>query len=142
MEWSKTTIFAVCAVVLIGLLGYQTMSLRSTMEERMGLLERDFHSKYDDAEERVTMLSSDLDVINKRMGVTTQELQEARTLAKQLKQENTQMSQRLRREIATKADTKSLIAYHEDSTNKLNAVQEEATTKINGITGDVRGVRT
>ena len=126
----------------MGLQGYLTMSVRNTMEERMSSLESDLQSKVDDADERVTMLASDLDVVNKRMGVTTQELQDARALAKQLKQENAQMTQRLRREIATKADSKSVTAFRDEANSKLSEVQQEATTKINGITGDVRGVRT
>src|SRR5262249_12845462 len=104
--------------------------------------EDELRSNYEHADERLTMLASDVAVVTKKMGITTQELEQAQTVAKQLKQENAQMARRLRRELATKADSKAVMKLHEDAKNHLNAVQQEATTRIDGVTGEVRGVRT
>jgi len=67
---------------------------------------------------------------------------QAHALAEQLKQENAQTAQRLRRELAAKADSKSVDQFRQEANNKLNEVQQDASTKIAGVSGDVKGVRT
>jgi chromosome segregation ATPase len=140
MEWqkSKATIIVICGLALLGLQGYALMSMRSTMDERMSSMEGD----YADADEKLTMLMSDLNVVTKKMGVTEQELEQALTVTKQLKQENTQLARRLRGELARKADSKTVAKFQQEATTKLDAVHQETTTKIDGITGEVRVVRT
>jgi chromosome segregation ATPase len=136
MDWlkSKTTIIAISGLALMGLTGYTTMQTRSTMEERMSSMAQD----YADADEKITMLTSDLNVVTKRMGLTAQELQEAQAVTKQLKQENTQLAQRLRRQLAAKADSKTVAKIQQETASK----HQETTTKIDGITGEVQVVRT
>jgi chromosome segregation ATPase len=140
MEWlkSKTAIFGILVLVVMGVQGYALISMRSAMDERLNSIDED----YAQADERMTMLASDLSVISKSIGVTAQDLQEAQTAAKQLKEENAQLARRLRTGLAAKADSKSVMKFQRDATNKMNAVQEEATTKIDGITGEVHVVRT
>jgi septal ring factor EnvC (AmiA/AmiB activator) len=140
MEWlkSKTAIFGIFALVIMGVQGYALISMRSAMDERFNSIEED----YAQADDRMTMLASDLSVVTKRMGVNAQELQEAQAAAKQLKQENAQLSRRLRTGLAQKADSKSVMKFQQDATNRMNSVQQEATTKIDGITGEVHVVRT
>src|SRR5437867_9498611 len=138
---SKTAIVALCCLALMGVLAYGMMSMRSSMEDRMNSMEDDLRSMYEHADEKLTMLASDLAVVTKKMGITTQELEQAQTLTKQLKQENAQIARRLQRELATKADSQAVMKFHEEATTKLNAVEQEAATKIDGVTGEVRGVR-
>jgi len=138
---SKTAIVALCCLALMGVLGYGMMSMRSSMEDRMNSMEDDLRSMYEHADEKLTMLASDLAVVTKKMGITTQELEQAQTLTKQLKQENAQIARRLQRELATKADSQAVMKFHEEATTKLNAVEQEAATKIDGVTGEVLGVR-
>jgi chromosome segregation ATPase len=136
MDWlkSKTTILAICFLAIAGLEGYGLLSTRNTMEERLRSIE-DSSSKTD---EKLTVLTSDIDVAAKKIGVTTQELEDAQKLAKQLKEENA----RVRRALGGKADSKTVLAYQNETTSKINAVHQETTTKIDGINGDVQGVRT
>lgn len=143
MEWlkSKATIVAICFLALIGFEGYWMMTTRAAMEDRMKSMETDFRSMNEEAQDELKALSSDLDVVTKKMGITAKELQQAQNVAKQLKQENTAMARRLNRDLSTKADSAAVMKLHEESTTKLNAVQQEATTRIDGITGDVKGVR-
>lgn len=140
MEWlkSKMAIIGILGLAIMGVQGYALMSMRSTMEERLNSIEADYAA----ADDKISMLVSDLSVVTNRIGVTAQELQEAQASAKQLKEENAQLARRLRSGLAQKADTKSVVKFQQDATTKLNAVQQEATTKIDGITGDVRVVRT
>jgi chromosome segregation ATPase len=144
MEWlkSKTTIIGGAVLALIGLQGWGMMSMRSTMEERVSSMERQLQSMHNQDNEKLVKLTSDLDIVTKRMGITAQELQQSQTAAQQLKQENAQMTQRLRRELAAKADSKAVLQFHEQATNKLNEVQQDTTTKFNGISGEVQVVRT
>jgi len=144
MEWmkSKTTIAGFGLLALIGLEGYGMYSMRNSMEQRMNSMNSELRSMYENADSKLTTLSSDFEVVTKRMGITTEELEQAQEVAKQLKQENAQMARRLRRELATKADSKTVLKLHDEANSRLNTVQEEATNRMNGISGDVRGVRT
>ena len=107
------------------------------MDERLNAIENEYAA----ADEKITVLISDLDVVSKRIGVTSQELQEAQAASLQLKQENAQLARRLRTELAAKADTKTVSKFQEEATTKLNAVQRDAATKIDGVSGEVRVVR-
>jgi len=144
MDWlkSKTTLVVGGFLALIGLQGYGMMSMRGTMDERVASVERELQSTQKQDNAKLTQLSTDLDVVVKRIGITSQELQQANTMAEKLKQENTQTAQRLRRELAAKADSKAVIEFKEEATNKLTEVQQEATSKIASVSGDVQGVRT
>jgi chromosome segregation ATPase len=118
------------------------MSMRNTMDERVSSVERALQSMHNQDSAKVAQLEADLDAITKRMGTTTQELEQANGLAEKLKTENSQTAARLRRELATKADSKSVNQWREESTNKLNEVQQDASNKIAGVSTDVHGVRT
>jgi hypothetical protein len=144
MEWlkSKTTIIGGACLALVGLQGWGMMSMRNGMEERVGSMERQLQSMHNQDNEKLVKLTSDLDVVTKRMGITAQELQQSQTAAAQLKQENAQMTQRLRRELAAKADSKAVLQFREEANNKLSEVQQDTATKFNGINGDVQVVRT
>jgi len=143
MEWlkSKTTLVAGGCLALIGLQGYGMMSL-SGLEQKIGSIEHELQSIHSQDSAKISQLASDLDVVTKRMGITAQDLQQANALAEKLKQENTQTAQRLRRELAAKADSKAVNEFREEAVNKLTAVQQEATTKIAGVSGEVQVVRT
>jgi hypothetical protein len=144
MEWlkSKTTLLAGSLLALIGFQGYGMMSMRTTMEDRVSSVERELQTVQSQDKAQLAKLASDLDVVTKHVGITSQELQQAHTVAEQLKQENAQMAQRLRRELAAKADAKAVLKYHEEATTRLNEVQQDASTKIAGITDNVYVVRT
>lgn len=144
MEWlkSKTIMVAGGCLALIGLQGYGIMSMRNTMDERVSSVERELQSMHNQDSAKVTQLEADLDAITKRMGTTTQELEQANGLAEKLKAENTQTAARLRRELATKADSKAVNQWREESNTKLSEVQQDASNKIAGVSTDVHGVRT
>jgi DNA repair exonuclease SbcCD ATPase subunit len=136
-------------LALFGLGGYGVTSMRSALEDRIGSLEAQMHSMQNDDNTKVSQLTSDLDTVTNRLGTTAQELQQSHTAELQLKQENTQTAQRLRRELAAKADEQSVAQLRDESASKLaetadklTEVQQDATTKIAGVSGDVQNVRT
>ena len=144
MDWlkSKTTLIAGGCLALIGLQGYGMMSMRGIMEERMSSVERQLQALHNQDSAKVSQLAADLEVVTKRMGSTSQELDEANSVAEQLKKENAQTAQRLRRELAAKADAKAINQVREEAVNRMNALQQDATTKIDGVSGQVQVVRT
>ena len=143
MDWirSKTVIAGACFAV-IALQGYGWMSMRSTVDDRLGAVERDFQATRTQDDMKISQLSSNLDVITQRMGITAQELKEAHAVAEKLKQENTQTAQRLRRELAAKADVQAVKQFHEETTSKLVEVQQDTTAKFGAVNGEVQVVKT
>src|SRR5438094_7840926 len=85
MDWlkSKTTMVAGGCLALIGLQGYGVMSMRGTMENRVASVERELQSMHNQDNSKISQLSSDLDVVTQRMGITAQELQQSHALAQQ-----------------------------------------------------------
>jgi hypothetical protein len=144
MEWlkSKTTMVAGGCLALLGLQGYGMISMRGTMEERMSAVERELQTMHNQDSAKVSQLAADLEAVTKRMGNTSQELNDANSLADQLKKENAATAQRLRRELAAKADAKAISQVREETAKGLSALQQDANTKFDGVNGQVQGVRT
>jgi vacuolar-type H+-ATPase subunit I/STV1 len=144
MEWlkSKTTMLAGGCLALLGLQGYGMISMRGTMEERMSAVERELQTMHNQDSAKVSQLAADLEAVTKRMGNTSQELNDANSLADQLKKENAATAQRLRRELAAKADAKTISQVREETAKGLSALQQDANTKFDGVNGQVQGVRT
>jgi len=136
MDWlkSKTTIVVIFFVAIAGLQAYGLVTMKSSMEERLIAIEQGNAQ----ADERMTVMSSDLDVLVNKLGVTTQELEAAQETAKQLKADN----DRVRRALNAKADSKAVIEFQKQATTRIDAVHQETATKIDGINGDVNVVRT
>jgi chromosome segregation ATPase len=143
MDWmnSKTAIASGC-FALIALQGYGWMSVRNSVDQRLGSFEQQVQSMRTQDEARISQLSSALDAVTQHMGMTTQELKEAHAIAEKLKQENTQTAQRLRKELAAKADTRVLTQFHEEAATKLAEVQQDTSAKFGVVSGEVQGVRT
>jgi len=136
MDWlkSKTTIVVIFFLAVAGLQGWGLLSLKGSMEERLVAIEEGNAQ----ADEKLTVLSSDIDVLVNKLGVTTQELEVAQETAKQLKAEN----DRVRRALNAKADSKAVMEFQKQASTRIDAVHQETTTKIDGINGDVKVVRT
>jgi hypothetical protein len=143
MDWikSKTAIAGGC-FALLALQGYGWMSMRSTVNDRMASVEQQIQSVRTQDESKIAQVSSSLDVITQRMGITAQELKEAQALAEKLKQENTQTAQKLSRQIAAKADVQTIKKLHDEATTKLAEVQQDTSAKFGAVSGEVQGVRT
>jgi len=141
MDWlkSKTAMIAGGCLAIIGLQGYGMMSMRSTMDERIRAVENDMQEMQKQNNSTLTKLASELQVVTKN---NAQELQDTQQLAVKMQRDNAQTTKRLRRELASKADSKTVTQFHDETTNKLNEYQQDTTTKIAGVSGDVQGVRT
>jgi len=144
MDWLKskrTAVIGVC-VALIAFQGYGFVSMRSALENRMSSLERDMQEVRGLNSSKVSQLASDLNVVTNRMGVTMQELQQARSMTEALKQEHARTAQRLRSQLAAKADSRLVSQVQQEASTKLAEVQQDATTKFTAVSGEVQVVRT
>ena len=141
MNWlkSKTAMIAGACLAIVGLQGYGMMSMRSTMDERIRAVENDMQEMQKQNNSTLTKLASELQVVTKNIGTNEQEMQNAQV---KLQRDNAQTTKRLRRELSAKADSKSVMQYHDETTNKLNDFQQDTTTKFAGVSGDIQGVRT
>jgi chromosome segregation ATPase len=141
MNWlkSKTAVIVGGCLAIIGLQGYGMMSMRSTMDERIRTVENDMQEMQKQNNSTLTKLASELQVVTKNIGMNEQEMQNAQV---KLQRDNAQTTKRLRRELSAKADSKTVMQYHDETTNKLNDFQQDTTTKFAGVSGDIQGVRT
>src|SRR5262249_15707742 len=98
----KTTIVLVCFLALIGFESYSLVSMRQSMDEHISSTENELRSMNERTEAKLTSLASDVDIVSKRMGITTEELEESQETATLLKRENAQLTRRLHQEISTK----------------------------------------
>lgn len=93
-----------------------------------------FAEKIDAQQKVLTSLSSDWDVIQKRVGVTEKELEKARTLAENLRQEQSRSVESLSHQIVTKANVADLEQLKSQAIGRLDQVDE----KLTGVKADVR----
>jgi chromosome segregation ATPase len=144
MDWlkSKAVLLGIGCLALVGFQAYGMFSLRSSLEDRLGTIKSDFQTMHEDTESKMSMLESDLDVVNKRMHTTAQQLEEAQNLTESLKQQNSQLAKRLHGEISGKADSKAMLQFRDETSNRLDAAQKDASSRIDGVSGEVRLVRT
>jgi chromosome segregation ATPase len=138
---TTSKVFMAC-FALIGLQAYGYMSMRHTFEDRMSSLENQIQNVQSSSNTKNDQLTSDLNVISKRVGITAQELERAHSVAEQLKQENAKTAQKLHTEIESKADSTMVTQVRDETANRLAEVQQDASTKIGAVSGDVQVVRT
>ena len=82
-------------------------------------------------------LSSDLEVINKRVGVTANELNQARQTAQALKHDQ----QEAAKVLATKANSSDVETYKQEATAQMTQIKEDANAKLGTVSGEVVGVK-
>ncbi len=134
---------ALSLVLILGL-GYNAYSTRNTLEERIATLEHQLADQADQmktVKKHATDMSADIDVVGKKLGVTSQELDGARKFAAKLKAEQEKADEQLATQIATKANTTDVAAVRQEATAKAVEVQQVADTKIGAVSNDVKVVR-
>src|SRR6516165_2124642 len=128
------------SLLLIVALGYNGYSTRTSLEDRIGTLEKQVADQTDQmkaVKKHATDMTSDIDVMTKRVGVTAQELDASRKFAERLKAEEENAKQQLTTELATKASSSDLTAARQEASSKVAEVQQVAETKIGNVSGDV-----
>jgi hypothetical protein len=142
MNWlrSKAIVLSVAGLGAI-ILGYGFISMRNGLDHRMSSIEQEMQDRHTQDQSKIAQLTSDLSVLAGRMGVTAQELDKARKVADQLKEEHAKTAQRLRAELAAKADSRTVSQIRKEANEKLAEVQNDTTARFGTVSGEVQTVR-
>jgi chromosome segregation ATPase len=136
------------SLVLILGLGYNAYSTRTTLEERIGFLEHQLADQTDQmksVKKHATDMDADIEVVTKKLGVTTKDLEASRKFAEKLKAEQDTAKEQLASEIATKASSTDVAAARQEATTKVAEVAQNvqnADAKIGTVSGDLKTVAT
>jgi len=139
------------AIIAIGVVAYGQYSGKAELEERIASLESQIQAnstksavEFQNLQKSGTSLASDLQVVTKKIGVTTQELAVARKYAEKIRVDSEQAKEQLANELATKASSSdvaaNVAAAREEAAAKAAEVQKSADTKISGVSGEVKAV--
>lgn len=139
---SKTTLITAAVITVLAIQGYAFISMHGAFNARMIEVEKELLAMRSQSTARMAQLSSDLGTVAERIGVTSQELQQSRLLAEQLKREQARTAERLRNELKAKADFEAVTELREEAATRLQEVEQVATTRISSVSGEVQIVRT
>jgi chromosome segregation ATPase len=113
------------------------------LEAQIAVLQQDLTKQADEMKKmraQATDMASDIQVVTKRAGVTSQELDASRRFAERLKAEQEKAREQLATELAAKANSSEVAAVRQEATTKLAEVQQTADTKIGSVSGEVKTV--
>ncbi len=124
---------ALSLVLILGL-GYNAYSTRTSLEDRIGALEKQLTDQADQmtvVKKHATDMDSDIAVVTKRVGVTVSELDASRKYAEKLRADQEKSEEQLASELATKATTNDVAAARQEATTRVAEVQK-ATDSVGG----------
>jgi chromosome segregation ATPase len=133
---------ALSLVLILGL-GYNAYSTRTSLEDRIGALEKQLTGQADQmntVKKHATDMDSDIAVVTKKIGVTASDLDASRKFADKLRAEQEKSEQQFNTELASKASTNDVSAAREEANTKVAQVQQVAETKIGSVDGEVKKV--
>jgi chromosome segregation ATPase len=130
-------------IAAIALVGYGGYSTRVALEEKIASLEKSSQKADGDItrlQKDTTAIASDVDVVGRKLGVTTQDLTAARKYAEKLRQDQEAAREQLSNELATKASSSDVANVATEASKKLAEVQQDANSKIGNVSGEVKTV--
>jgi len=133
----------VLCLVLIAGVGYSSYATRTDLEQRISVLQKQIDDQVTSVKKNAADIASDVDVVTKRLGVTSQELDNSRKFAEKLRAEQEKAQAQLAStasELANKASTTDVAAARQEATTKLAEVAQSADTKIGNVSGEVTKV--
>ena len=132
---------AVINLVLVLVLGYGMYSMKGSLADRINDVESTSHKAASDADKKLTDLSSDVRLINNRVGVTSTELAHAREASQLLKRQQEQAAKELSNQLAAKANSTDVDTLRQEATTKMDELQKDSTAKIGTVSTDLSGVK-
>lgn len=130
----------VLTILIFGLLCYTLYDLKASKKSTQEQIDQSvslINKRFESEESRLADLRADVGVIQKRIGVTQKELDQARALAQQLRQEQQKTAQQLSHQLSKKADVDQLSSLRQESETKIGAVSSDVTA----VKGDVTSVK-
>jgi hypothetical protein len=132
---------AVINLVLVLALGYSVYSIKGSLADRINVVESTSHKAASDADKKLTDLSSDVRLINNRVGVTSTELGRAREASQLLKRQQEQAAKEWSSQLAAKANSTDVDSLRQEATTKLDELQKDSNAKIGTVSTDLNGVK-
>jgi hypothetical protein len=142
----------IVAIIGIAALAYGEYATKSGLESRVTDLQDQVQQvqemyKQDMKKLQVSTdsLASDMSVVSKKIGVTTDELKQSRLIADKLRQEQERQAEaraQLEKDLATKASSTDVAAAREEAATKVAEAQKSADTKIGSVSTEVKQVAT
>jgi hypothetical protein len=130
--------------VLILLLGFGLFSQRADLGDHIAKLEsmsQEDREAQAEAEKKTDDLASDFDLINKRIGVTANELNQARQAAQTSAQTLRRQQEEAAKILETKANSSDVEQYKQEAAAQITEVRADADTKLGTVSGEVTGIR-
>jgi septal ring factor EnvC (AmiA/AmiB activator) len=142
-------VLAVLIVVIVGVAYTQTSS-KAEVDARLSALEDHLKTNADrigQIDKAATQIAADVAVVTKRIGVTSQELDQSRKFAEQLRQSQDKVRQEedkaredLAKQLDAKASAADIAAAREEAAAKISQAQKDSDSKIGNVAGDVKTV--
>jgi cell division protein FtsB len=138
LGWVPFLLLANTALILF--LGFQQYSQRTEISDHIAKLEganQEMKQAQAQSVKKADDLSSDLEVLNKRVGVTANELNQARQVAQALKREQEQAA----KVLAAKANSTDVETYKQEAAAQMSQIKDDANAKLGTVSGEVTGVK-
>jgi chromosome segregation ATPase len=130
--------------VLLLALGYGFVTTRSAIDSRFSSVEataQQARETQTETDKKITNLSSDFEQINKRVGITSDQLLQARQSAQLMKRQQDEAAKQLSKELAAKANSTDVETVRQEATSKLAEFQQDSNAKLVTVSGEVAGVK-
>jgi hypothetical protein len=134
---SMFRVLAAINLVLVLALGYALFSMKGTLADRIAAVDSTTQQAQTKNQKKMTDLASDVELINKRVGVTSTELTRARETAQTLRRQQEEAAKELASQLATKANSTDVDGWRQESTTKLTALKQDS----DAVSGEVTGIK-
>jgi chromosome segregation ATPase len=131
---------AAVGVALLGFNTYSDWSSRNAQEARMVELESQIQSLRDTETSRISELTTQIDAVQSRVGVTAEDVANYQKSAAAARKEQARAEAALKQ--AMEEQSKGLESVRELSTTGIQEVRQEATSKVAEVGTQVAGVKT
>jgi chromosome segregation ATPase len=131
---------AVVGLALLGFNTYSDWSSRNSTEARLMELESQIHNLRDTDASRISELSTQIDAVQTRVGVTSEDVANYQKSAAAIRKEQEKKEAALKQ--ALEEHSKNLDAIREQSTAAVAEVRNETTSQIGQVNTQVTGVKT
>ena len=124
----------------LGYQSYSDWSSRHTTDTRLAQLESQIQSMHDADAGKIIELSTALDAIQQKVGVTATDITNAQKAAAAARKEQAKAEATLRQQMEEHA--KSVDSLREQSDAKLQAIRDQTTSQFGEVNGQVSTVKT
>ena len=145
-------VLAVANLVLVLALGFGLLSMKDTLARRIAKVEsmneqtqseneKILEIRSSETDKKMNDLVADLDLIKRKVGMTSLELNHARNIAQTLKRQQEQSSKELASQLAAKANSSEVDVARQEAATRISEVQQDSESKLGDVSGEVTGIK-